>query len=319
MPQSENLPIQKSSNPMLLLSLIGEQPIPNLLPIRHLKPERNLLIYTSKTKERARLLRRLIGGSEDLLVDAYDFPKILAQLQERLANEATVQFNLTGGTKMMALAAYALAAQKNAEFMYVESEKHHSLLYRYQFQNGLPQLRETSVMPTLITAGEYLKAHLPGFEERGFSTDERGNLTEGGLFEKAVYEALKQRGFDVLAGVRPAGVNDQIEIDLVFRVDNQVGIAEVKLGGGDSGKRGLDQLKMAGEQAYLGTYTAQFMIVAAPRLYGRAQGLAARRGVTVITLPEYQHGKPLPPVAAQRLTSQICQRLVGHSYLQAGN
>ena len=299
----------------MLISLIGEQPIPNLLPIRYLNPARNLLVYTSKTKERARLLRRLIGGHEDLrddlLVDAYDFPKILARLQERLANEETVQFNLTGGTKMMALAAYALAVQKKAEFMYVESEKHNSLLYRYQFQNGLPQLRESPAMPTLITAGEYLKAHLPGFEERGFSTDERGNLSEGGLFEKAVYGALKQYGFDVLAGVRPAGVEDQIEIDLVFRIENQVGIAEVKLGGGDSGKRGLDQLKMAGEQAYLGTYTAQFMIVAAPRLYGRAQGLAARRGVTVITLPEYQHGKPLPPVAAQRLVNQIYQRLVG--------
>lgn len=303
----------------MLLSLIGEQPIPVLLPIRCLQPERNLLVYTAKTRERARLLRRLIGGAEDLRddlqVDAYDFPQTLAKLHARLADESEIQFNLTGGTKMMALAAYALAAQKNAEFMYVESEKHHSLLYRYQFQSGLPRLREQTAMPSLITTAEYLKAHLPGFEERGFSKDEHGNLTEGGMFEKAIHDALKQRGFDALAGVRPAGVEDQIEIDLVFRVDNQVGIAEIKLGGGESGKRGLDQLKMAGEQAYLGTYTAQFMIVAAPRLYGRAQGLAARRGVTVITLPEYQSGKSLPPVVAQRLISQICQRLVGRTAL----
>ncbi len=303
----------------MLISLIGEQPIPNLLPIRYLQPERNVLVYTSKTRERARLLRRLIGGNEDLredlLVDAYDFPQTVAKLQARLESETEVKFNLTGGTKMMALAAYALAVQKNAEFMYVESEKYHSLLYRYQFHNGLPQLREQKNMPALITAEEYLKAHLPGFQECRFSLDEHGNLTDGGLFEKAVYDALKNYGLDVLAGVRPAGVDDQIEIDLVFRVDNQVGIAEIKLGGGESGKRGLDQLKMAGEQAYLGTYTAQFMIVAAPRLYGRAQGLATKRGVKVITLPEYQSGKPLPSVAAQRLLSQICQRLVGRAAL----
>ncbi len=100
----------------MLISLIGEQPIPNLLPIRYLKPERNMLVYSQKTRERARFLRRLIGGAEDLRedlqVDAYDFPKILATLQERLAQRTDVQFNLTGGTKMMALAAYALAAQR---------------------------------------------------------------------------------------------------------------------------------------------------------------------------------------------------------------
>lgn len=300
---------------MLLLSLIGDQPIPNLLPIRHLQAAENLLVYTTRTRERARLLRKLIGGSlqDDLPVDAYDFQAILAKLQERVSGIETVQFNLTGGTKMMALAAYALAVQRRADFLYVESEKHHSQLYRYGFENGLPTLREKSLMPTLITAADYLNAHLPGFRETGFSTDDYGQINEGGLFERAVYNALKQRGIDVLAGVRPDNVSDQIEIDLVFRIDNQVGIAEVKLGGGESGKRGLDQLKMAGEQIYLGTYTAQFMIVAAPRLYGRAAGLANQRGITVIHLPEYQQGQPLPAPAANRLVSQIAQRLVGRT------
>jgi hypothetical protein len=299
----------------MLLSLIGEQPIPNLLPIRHLQAAQNLLVYTARTRERARLLRKLIGGSleDDLQVDAYDFQAILAKLQERLSGIKTVQFNLTGGTKMMALATYALAAQRQADFLYVESEKHHSLLYRYGFENDLPSLREKTLMPTLITAADYLNAHLPGFKETGFSKDDNGQITEGGLFERAVYHALKQRGIEVLSGVRPANVSDQIEIDLVFRIDNQVGIAEVKLGGSESGKRGLDQLKMAGEQIYLGTYTAQFMIVAAPRLYGRAAALANQRGVTVITLPEYRQGQPLPASAVDRLVSQIAQRLVGRT------
>lgn len=301
----------------MLLSLIGDQPIPNLLPIRHLQPAQNLLVYTTKTRERARLLRQLIGGNveDDLLVDAYDFQVILTKIQQRLEGINDVQFNLTGGTKMMALAAYALAVQRQAEFLYVESEKHHSQLYRYGFEQGLPVLREKLLMATLITAADYLNAHLPGFDETGFSIDDNGQINEGGLFEREVYHALRQRGLDVLAGVRPANVSQQIEIDLVFRVDNQVGIAEVKLGGGESGKRGLDQLKMAGEPIYLGTYTAQFMIVAAPRLHGRASGLAAQRGVTVITLPEYREGYPLPPVAANRLVTQITQRLVGRTSL----
>lgn len=302
---------------MLLLSLIGDQPIPNLLPIRYLQPTENLFIYTPRTRERAQLLRQLIGGSldDDLLVDAYAFQETLAKLQEHLAGVDDVQFNLTGGTKMMALAAYALAFQRQAEFFYLESEKHHSLLYRYGFENGLPCLRQRQLMPTLITTADYLNAHLLGFDENGFSKDERGQINEGGLFERTVYNALKQHGLDVLAGVRPYNAENQIEIDLVFRLDNQVGIAEVKLGGGDSGKRGLDQLKMAGEPTYLGTYTVQFMITAAPRLHGRAQGLAVKRGVTVIALPEYRAGQPLPRPAADRLLSQITQRLAGRATL----
>lgn len=298
----------------MLLSLIGDQPIPNLLPIRYLQSAENLLVYTTKTGERARRLRQLIGGNldDDLLVDAYAFQEILTKIQQRLVGISDVQFNLTGGTKMMALAVYALAVQRQAEFLYVESEKHHSQLYRYGFENGLPVLREKSLMPTLITAADYLKAHLPGFTETGFSKDDYGQVNEGGLFERVVYNALKQRGIDVLAGVRPANVSDQIEIDLVFRIDNQVGIAEVKLGGSsESGKRGLDQLKMAGEQIYLGTYTAQFLIVAARYLYGRAQKLAVERGVNVITLPEYRQGQPLSSFVVDRLVSQIRQRLVG--------
>ncbi|RMH45758.1 MAG: DUF1887 family protein, partial [Gammaproteobacteria bacterium] len=98
-----------------LLSLIGEQPIPNLLPIRALQSDENILVYTNRTEPVARRLRRLISGHDDLKNDlqvpAYNFEQALQAMQQRLDGIAEVTFNLTGGTKMMALAAYALAAQ----------------------------------------------------------------------------------------------------------------------------------------------------------------------------------------------------------------
>ncbi len=297
---------------MLLISLIGEQPIPNLLPIRALRPEENLFLCTSKTQARAAFLRRLIDSpAADLLVDPYAFDATLRKLQERLAERQDVLFNLTGGTKMMALAAYALAAQRRLPFIYLESEKHANLLYRYTFLDGLPYLQEKTTLPALINTAEYLSAHLPGFELHDFPRDEHGRLNDGGLFEQAVYQSLKGRGLDVLSSIRPLGVGHQIEIDLAFRLENQVGIAEVKLGGSEGGKRGLDQLKMAGEPTYLGAYTAQFLIVAAPRLLGRASTLAAQRNITVIPLPEYAAGQPLPRPAAERLYETIRQKLTG--------
>jgi hypothetical protein len=294
---------------MLLLSLIGEQPIPNLLPIRALSPDENLLVYTSRTQQVARRLRRIISAAEgldgDLKAPPYDMPRTLRLLQERLAGQREVVFNLTGGTKLMALAAFALAAQTRRPFVYLQSEGQRSQLFRYAFRDGLPLMEERQELPTLINASEYLSAHLDVYRTDGFSRDEHGELSEGGWFEQAVFVALQPRIDEVLAGVRPTGAGQQIEIDLVLRCGNQTGIAEVKLGGGDSGKRGLDQLKMAGEPTYLGTYTAQFLIVARKQLSGSIQALASARGIHVICLPDYQPGRPLSRQEADKLAAQV--------------
>ena len=298
---------------MLLISLIGEQPIPNLLPIRYLKPDRNLLVYTNWTKEVARRLRSIISSSNDLsfdiCVNAYDLDECLNDIKDKIRSNEDIVFNLTGGTKMMALAAYALALQSNSTFIYLKSEGHKSMLYRYYFKDNLPHLQPIEEIPPVITVEEYLNAYLPGFVEEGFSTDDRGDITEGGLFERAVYNALKPRLDEVLCGVRPKGVAQQIEIDLVMRYGNQVGIAEIKLGGKGSGKRGMDQLKMAGEPTYLGTYTAQFMIVAKKYLSKKISTLANKRRVKVIYIPNYQRGKPLSREDADRLAYEIQKRL----------
>jgi len=296
---------------MLLISLIGEQPIPNLLPIRALQPDENLLVYTDKTEPVARRLRAIISGGPDLGCDlqvpAYHFDRTLAALRAAMPGTGEVVFNLTGGTKMMALAAYALAVQTGRPFVYIENQR--SRLARYGFEDGGPVLQSSQELPALIDAGDYLNAHLPGFAVEGYSRDEKGRLSEGGQFEAAVHQALASRLDEVLAGVRPAGVASQIEIDLVLRCGNAVGIAEVKLGGGDSGKRGLDQLKMEGESTYLGAYTSQFLITAAFKLRDPIRTLAYKRGVHIIQIPNYKPGQPLSRPDADRLAREIRQVL----------
>jgi len=122
---------------MILVSLIGEQPIPNLLPVRYLKPGQTLLVYTGKTRNVAQRLRRIISDSDnlraDIKVDAYDLDRILSVLRAGLADQKDVMFNLTGGTKMMVIAAFALAAQTAQPLVYLQSEGRKSLLYRYAF------------------------------------------------------------------------------------------------------------------------------------------------------------------------------------------
>ena len=216
--------------------------------------------------------------------------------------------NLTGGTKMMMLAAFALATQRNWDFVYLESEHSPQSLHRYSIARGHLRQKEKSPLPELISAADYLNAHLPGFREEGFSRDDRGNLTLGGCFEQAVCHAL-QGHFEVLSGVRPQGVADQIDIDLVVRSGNQVGIAEVKLGGGvDRPKQGIDQLSTAGGRVYLGTYTSKFLITAALPATS-IKRLATERQVTIIPLPRYEDGFPLSTDEQARLVTAIKQQL----------
>jgi predicted RecB family endonuclease len=169
-----------------------------------------------------------------------------------------------------------------------------------QFQRLAPP----EELPELITIADYLNAHLPGFRVEGASQ------TDGGHFEQAVANALQEAGFEVMIGVRPERVADQIEIDLVIRYKNQVGIAEVKLGGGEAPKKGVDQLSTAGRREYLGTYTRKFLIVAR-RQNNKIRQLARESDVTLIELPDYRSGRPLSSRERCQLLQIIYRDLAG--------
>lgn len=303
----------------LLLSLIGEQPIPNLLPIRQDRPPRTLLVHTALTRAVAERIKTIIHKETTAhlcQVHPYDLSSIQQTLAQKLADlgwpKDELVFNLTGGTKMMMLAAFVMAAQQDSPFIYLQSEGHRSLLFRYRLERGHPKLIGQEEIPAVISASDYLNAHLPGFEIVGFACDEETDeINIGGRFEQAIHTALKPH-FEVLPGVRPKGVADQIELDLVIRHGNQVGIAEVKLGGSKSEgpKRGLDQLSTATRREYLGAYTTRFLITAG-RLGGSIRSLAQNAQVQLIELPAYQDGQPLSPMDANRLVQTIKTRLGG--------
>jgi len=65
---------------------------------------------------------------------------------------------------------------------------------------------------------------------------------------------------------------------------------------------------MAGEPMYLGTYTAQFLIVAG-HLPPPIKTLARRRNVEMIQLPGYVQGQPLGKREADELERAIRQKL----------
>ncbi len=291
-----------------LITLVGEQPIPSLLPIRHLKPERVLFVHSGSvahgTEPVARHIARLIPehNPDFVLVNPYDLLEAHKQVAEKLAPHEPVLINITGGTKMMALAAYALAVERHAPFIYLQTEgqqsqKNESRLFHYRFEGTTPVLEKEEILPTLITAKDYLLAHLPGYKEQGFAHDKGVDLNEGGRFEKAIYDALRsmadERGVDLelLPGIHPTEVNDVLDIDLVVRSGNQVGVVEIKKSP-RKGKQAIDQLTTIAQREYLGTYTARFVVLGGEVLPDH-KPLFEKSHISVAEMRNYVDGQPL--------------------------
>jgi hypothetical protein len=234
-------------------------------------------------------------------VGPYDIVDIEARIGKLIGEQSwtpdEILFNLTGGTKTMAIAAYRLAGLRGASFCYLISEgkgnKIHT--YRVSSEQGLEFLGEAMVGATL-DIDLYLRAHLGGYEE---------GLPKDG-FELMVYRALQPEFDEVKASVRPHSYGN-VEIDLVLRRGNSVGIVEVKSGNKAREKRGVEQIIAAGEQRFLGVYTKKILVL--DREYGSDNlKLAQAHGITVIELPSAQTGA-LSPEDEQLLLASMRKQL----------
>ncbi len=296
---------------MILISLIGEQPVPNLLPILYLQPAKNVFVYSDRTKAAAERLRRLLPAGcewEPLPVDAYAVEEtrqaLLDHVQRAGWTPGDITFNLTGGTKPMSLAAYLAAAHLQAPWIYLQTEGKQSRLYRYTFDaDGAASAPATELLPDLLNIDMYLRSFVTEYQETGFAKSE-----EGRRFEEAVHDALKPPVVDeVKVGVKLLGV---VDLDLVVRCGNQVGIIEAKAG--KSVKPGIDQLSTAGEQRYLGTYTEKLLILGKRwnPTETNLRKLANAQRVTVIELPSYDAATgQLSAEDRIYLAQMVCERL----------
>lgn len=240
-----------------LICLVGEQPVSNLLPVLNFSPQQTFLICSQRTKKVSENLERTLkarGLSVDIkgITDVYDIVQVQQELETLLAELDNEQrrstvFNVTGGTKPMSFAALRLAHKYNASLVYLQSEKAKSLIYKYTF-NGDEIIGEgLSEIGEVITLADYLNVH-------GLIVTTKRRTDE---FERVVVEALRSHVSEILTNVCVGS----LEIDLMIRCVNQVGIAEIKTGRKAVKKEGIDQLSTATAREWLGTYTKRFLIV----------------------------------------------------------
>ncbi len=285
----------------VMIALVGEQPIPNLLPVRHDRPDQVILVYTERTRRVGKRLTLLLGDAVATLeVTPYDIMAIQRALSQLIAERewaaADVTFNLTGGTKPMAFAAYRLAEQLGSPFLYLQSEGGESLAYHYQFLDQGAALVKRETIPPVLNLDDYLRAHLGSYEEGPPKWE----------FEIMVYAALQARVDEIKTSVKHGGA---LEIDLVLRCGNQVAIAEVKSGRKALGKEGIDQLNTAAEQRYLGTYTRKLLVVDRP-FGSNNRALAEAHRITIVELPSATAGK-LSDEDKEKLSSVVLKTIGG--------
>ena len=228
----------------MLLSLIGEQPIPVLLADRALRPAQHWLAYADRTRRVAENLRTLLPHAKPLLLeDAYDLVAIRKKFEDIFA--PGMVFHLTGGTKPMAWAGYDVARRCGAQIVYLESEKKQSWLYRISLADErVQQTRE--VLPGLISLNDYLQGH--GLrEEAHLIPSNRQEVALKCFLETHVDECLSNLKF-------PA-----FEMDFLVRRRNQVAVIEAKSGA--IRRFGIDQLTTITGREYLGTYTGRIWVV----------------------------------------------------------
>ena len=116
-----------------IVCLVSRQVMANLIPIFTHKVQKVELLYT-KEEERAHInLKRVLNATKrkfkinEHLIDAYDFEGIRDVCSKIISQNKDIVLNATGGTKVMALAAYSVFNSANKPILYLDSQNNRTI------------------------------------------------------------------------------------------------------------------------------------------------------------------------------------------------
>ena len=270
----------------LMFCFVGEQPASNFIPLKVLEPKQVIFFHTDLTERTSHLLNEAFQNRGAVKpIEPYDVIKNIESITTLVEANLNVgknkmAFNLTGGTKLMVLPGFHVCQKYNIPFCYLQSEGGINFLYTYSWEQGQPTLQTREPLSDVITLEEYIKIHI------GNKYTTRENMDK---YERLVLNCLKDKVDEIMNNVC---LGKSLEVDLIFRVGNQVGIAEIKTKNKALKKEGIDHLSNVGGREYFGTYTKKFYII--DREYPENNmELAETRGVVVIELINSENTKDL--------------------------
>lgn len=119
---------------IIQVMLVGGRQTPNVTGVMRFRPSQVVLIVSKDEREKKNILLDSLRNiesfnppdEEDIIeVDAYDFQENLAAIRGICGkyHNKKIQFNLTGSTKVMALAAYEIAREEGIASFYVAGNR----------------------------------------------------------------------------------------------------------------------------------------------------------------------------------------------------
>jgi hypothetical protein len=264
---------------MLLLSFLGEQPLPALLPLWSLDWfDATCLVPTEQTEDLAKELMQFLntdpGFSHLRLfpyfkIAPYDLARAQSTIQKQLEiiqdhYDGALCFNLTGGTKLMSMAGMLSAFDLNVPMIYVATEKN-------QIISMHPGKQENAVYPlqVKISIQQYFSAHGiessldQSFSEPDIATDHPPK--EGDQLEAFVFRQAVESGYfdDVKQGLyvrKPLGDGQFLihELDVVVIRNGRLAVCSCKSGKYD--KAYLAELEALTSREKYGIYCGKVFV-----------------------------------------------------------
>lgn len=288
---------------MIYLALVGEQPMPVLLPLWQEKRFTSVqLIASETTLPVAEFLTDYIRNDPAMgvrkvhsviVVDAFDLESARADLHGLLFKHRyhKVVFNLTGGTKMMSIAAQQAAGGTHAGLLYVSAEKR-SLIY-FSACSGEMQ---TIPIRVKVSVEQYFNAH--GFDcsdsqNFGMRECEVPPPKQGDALEDQVYDLLCQSGLfdDVRRNVfirRTNGSGEVTnELDVVAASGGNLVVCSCKSGKVDN--QALYELASLSRCEVAGICCGRVLVSSKKTLLPGVVNRAEQDGIRVITAGELDH------------------------------
>ncbi len=108
------------------VGLLSDHLLPNVIPVVAAPPRKVVLLYTPMNRDRVKRFRQATEALHFEVaaaqVDPYDYQNTQTVCEAILSEPAACVLNVTGGTKIMALAAFDVFRQHHAPIIYVNSD-----------------------------------------------------------------------------------------------------------------------------------------------------------------------------------------------------
>lgn len=277
---------------MKYFALVGEQPMPVLIPLwQNIETCTGIhLIASERTKKIAEDLCKVIKNDPQLknipvlqhsIIDPYNLAEATKSLRNLILPKPDSEvflFNLTGGTKIMSLAALQASHNTDTQLLYVSTEIRKILF----FTADNPSVEEIPIRIN-ISVQQYFSAHgLESSHNQNFTDQpvEAPPTKEGDRLERHVYDsALQSREFDdvqrnIFIRKSVNGKTVPNELDVVVIKNGSLAVCSCK-SGKNVDENALYQLESLSRRESFGIYCGKLLVMTSnepkPGLVSRAK------------------------------------------------